>query len=139
MPATALNTIAASPAAARKPSLVPEKKYKCQFCNRAFSRSEHRSRHERSRKSPSPLITHGGCGAIETCTNRFSQTPKNVLSNAQNAEALLFAEICYFGTTGRFTPRMAGSHCTAMSSVGKHLPSQVLPSILSRSKPAVMA
>jgi len=32
---------------------APEKKYKCQFCNRAFSRSEHRSRHERSRKSPS--------------------------------------------------------------------------------------
>lgn len=28
-----------------------EKRYKCQFCNRAFSRSEHRSRHERSRKS----------------------------------------------------------------------------------------
>jgi hypothetical protein len=27
-----------------------EKRYKCQFCNRAFSRSEHRSRHERSRK-----------------------------------------------------------------------------------------
>lgn len=31
---------------------APEKKYKCQFCNRAFSRSEHRSRHERSRKCP---------------------------------------------------------------------------------------
>jgi hypothetical protein len=29
---------------------APEKKYKCQFCSRAFSRSEHRSRHERSRK-----------------------------------------------------------------------------------------
>jgi uncharacterized Zn-finger protein len=40
----------AAPAAARKPG-QPEKKYKCQFCNRAFSRSEHRSRHERSRKS----------------------------------------------------------------------------------------
>jgi uncharacterized Zn-finger protein len=38
-----------TPAAARKTG-VPEKKYKCQFCNRAFSRSEHRSRHERSRK-----------------------------------------------------------------------------------------
>jgi uncharacterized Zn-finger protein len=40
----------AAPAAARKTG-QPEKKYKCQFCNRAFSRSEHRSRHERSRKS----------------------------------------------------------------------------------------
>ena len=44
-------TATASAAAARKSSAIaPEKKYKCQFCNRAFSRSEHRSRHERSRK-----------------------------------------------------------------------------------------
>lgn len=34
----------------RKAAAAPEKKYKCQYCNRAFSRSEHRSRHERSRK-----------------------------------------------------------------------------------------
>ena len=34
-----------------KKSTPAEKKYKCQYCNRAFSRSEHRSRHERSRKS----------------------------------------------------------------------------------------
>jgi len=33
-------------------NLGPERKYKCQFCNRAFSRSEHRSRHERSRMCP---------------------------------------------------------------------------------------
>jgi uncharacterized Zn-finger protein len=46
----------AAPAAARKPG-QPEKKYKCQFCNRAFSRSEHRSRHERSRKSPPNVAT----------------------------------------------------------------------------------
>lgn len=40
------------PSAASSPpkkTSAPEKKYKCQFCNRAFSRSEHRSRHERSR------------------------------------------------------------------------------------------
>lgn len=37
----------------RKAASAPEKKYKCQYCNRAFSRSEHRSRHERSRKSRS--------------------------------------------------------------------------------------
>lgn len=55
MPVTALNTIALSPTAARKSSLAPEKKYKCQFCNRAFSRSEHRSRHERSHTKERPF------------------------------------------------------------------------------------
>lgn len=45
----------ASPTVTRKASTSTEtkekeKRYKCQFCNRAFSRSEHRSRHERSRK-----------------------------------------------------------------------------------------
>lgn len=46
----------ASPTNGRKASTTggeekqKEKRYKCQFCNRAFSRSEHRSRHERSRK-----------------------------------------------------------------------------------------
>jgi len=50
MPATSTST-STSPVASRKSSsTVPEKKYKCQFCNRAFSRSEHRSRHERSRE-----------------------------------------------------------------------------------------
>ncbi|KAH8783016.1 fungal-specific transcription factor domain-containing protein [Diaporthe sp. PMI_573] len=45
-----------SPASAsRKTSLAPEKKYKCQFCNRAFSRSEHRSRHERSHTKERPF------------------------------------------------------------------------------------
>lgn len=33
-----------------KISHAPERKYKCQYCSRAFSRSEHRSRHERSRR-----------------------------------------------------------------------------------------
>lgn len=58
MPATATASASAASAPSapsvtpgRKTSAVPEKKYKCQFCNRAFSRSEHRSRHERSRKS----------------------------------------------------------------------------------------
>jgi hypothetical protein len=50
-----------SPTARRAPGAAPdkekEKRYKCQFCNRAFSRSEHRSRHERSRKSvPNPEV-----------------------------------------------------------------------------------
>lgn len=48
----------ASPSVSRKSSAsAPEKKYKCQFCNRAFSRSEHRSRHERSRELPPPYAT----------------------------------------------------------------------------------
>lgn len=55
-----MTTPVASPTASRKTSSAAaatngtekekEKRYKCQFCNRAFSRSEHRSRHERSRK-----------------------------------------------------------------------------------------
>lgn len=53
--AMTLASAASSPAAARKSGSAPEKKYKCQFCNRAFSRSEHRSRHERSRKSSAVL------------------------------------------------------------------------------------
>ncbi|QUC22139.1 uncharacterized protein UV8b_06380 [Ustilaginoidea virens] len=46
---------AASTPSSRKASLVPERKYKCQFCNRAFSRSEHRSRHERSHTKERPF------------------------------------------------------------------------------------
>lgn len=45
----------ASPTASRKSSVAPEKKYKCQFCARAFSRSEHRSRHERSHTKERPF------------------------------------------------------------------------------------
>ncbi|KAK2740124.1 hypothetical protein FQN57_006239 [Myotisia sp. PD_48] len=41
--------------AGKKSSLPPERKYKCQFCNRAFSRSEHRSRHERSHTKERPF------------------------------------------------------------------------------------
>ncbi|KAF2762858.1 hypothetical protein EJ05DRAFT_433609 [Pseudovirgaria hyperparasitica] len=50
-----LTTASSSPATARKPASAPEKKYKCQFCNRAFSRSEHRSRHERSHTKERPF------------------------------------------------------------------------------------
>ncbi|KAF3074233.1 hypothetical protein J3E69DRAFT_317627 [Trichoderma sp. SZMC 28015] len=46
---------AASTPSSRKASLAPERKYKCQFCNRAFSRSEHRSRHERSHTKERPF------------------------------------------------------------------------------------
>ncbi|KAJ9212592.1 transcriptional regulator family: Fungal Specific TF [Paecilomyces variotii] len=46
---------AASNSPAKKATSAPEKKYKCQFCNRAFSRSEHRSRHERSHTKERPF------------------------------------------------------------------------------------
>ncbi|KAG5999025.1 hypothetical protein E4U52_000019 [Claviceps spartinae] len=46
---------AAAVTSSRKASLAPERKYKCQFCNRAFSRSEHRSRHERSHTKERPF------------------------------------------------------------------------------------
>ncbi|CZS94357.1 hypothetical protein WAI453_008013 [Rhynchosporium graminicola] len=64
MPVASMNVLptAASSTAMRKSSststsssLAPEKKYKCQFCNRAFSRSEHRSRHERSHTKERPF------------------------------------------------------------------------------------
>lgn len=57
MPAAAMTILASavpSPGG-RKAVLAPEKKYKCQFCNRAFSRSEHRSRHERSHTKERPF------------------------------------------------------------------------------------
>lgn len=52
----AANVLSADTASSpiRRTAVGAEKKYKCQFCNRAFSRSEHRSRHERSRKSSIP-------------------------------------------------------------------------------------
>ncbi|KAL4912261.1 fungal-specific transcription factor domain-containing protein [Aspergillus aurantiobrunneus] len=52
MAPSASNTANNSPA---KKTSAPEKKYKCQFCNRAFSRSEHRSRHERSHTKERPF------------------------------------------------------------------------------------
>ncbi|QSZ37291.1 hypothetical protein DSL72_009385 [Monilinia vaccinii-corymbosi] len=57
MPVAAISvpTAASSTSTIRKSTLVPEKKYKCQFCNRAFSRSEHRSRHERSHTKERPF------------------------------------------------------------------------------------
>ncbi|KAH9883571.1 hypothetical protein F4778DRAFT_628599 [Xylariomycetidae sp. FL2044] len=48
-------TDASTPAPRKAPLTQPERKYKCQFCNRAFSRSEHRSRHERSHTKERPF------------------------------------------------------------------------------------
>lgn len=60
--ATDATPLAQSPPSSKKASngATPdgkekEKRYKCQFCNRAFSRSEHRSRHERSHTKERPF------------------------------------------------------------------------------------
>ncbi|EEQ31006.1 conserved hypothetical protein [Microsporum canis CBS 113480] len=45
----------AASSSTKKASMPPERKYKCQFCHRAFSRSEHRSRHERSHTKERPF------------------------------------------------------------------------------------
>lgn len=58
MPAAATAQASAS-TPSKKTASAPEKKYKCQFCSRAFSRSEHRSRHERSRKFVYSLVDVG--------------------------------------------------------------------------------
>jgi DNA-directed RNA polymerase subunit RPC12/RpoP len=58
MPAASVTVLSATASVSptsRKSSLPPERKYKCQFCNRAFSRSEHRSRHERSHTKERPF------------------------------------------------------------------------------------
>ncbi|KKA27367.1 hypothetical protein TD95_004924 [Thielaviopsis punctulata] len=57
LPAVATATASASSPATKKATAAnaPERKYKCQFCNRAFSRSEHRSRHERSHTKERPF------------------------------------------------------------------------------------
>ncbi|KAI9676757.1 MAG: hypothetical protein M1829_002852 [Trizodia sp. TS-e1964] len=46
---------AAATSGARKSGLAPERKYSCQYCNHSFSRSEHRSRHERSHTKERPF------------------------------------------------------------------------------------
>lgn len=130
---------AAAPAAppqstpSRKTPGVPEKKYKCQFCNRAFSRSEHRSRHERSREFKSPTLVHSGVEGWWGHRARFSffnphftsantivifiQTRKSAPSNAENVEAPSCDGTCYCDTIGPSMPKMEECHSSAKSSV----------------------
>ncbi|KAF2838079.1 hypothetical protein M501DRAFT_851842 [Patellaria atrata CBS 101060] len=54
MPSAAM-IVSPSTSTRKAPANPPEKKYKCQFCSRAFSRSEHRSRHERSHTKERPF------------------------------------------------------------------------------------
>ena len=145
MPDAAATPSAPQATPSRKTPGVPEKKYKCQFCNRAFSRSEHRSRHERSRKFKFPtLVQQWGRGVVGSssltpifffscCCCCFCclhphfnsantiviilQTPKSVLSNAENAEALLCDGTYYCDTIGPSMPKMEESHSLAKSSV----------------------
>ncbi|TKA66638.1 hypothetical protein B0A55_10864 [Friedmanniomyces simplex] len=48
-------TVGRKASSAAEPGTGKEKRYKCQFCARAFSRSEHRSRHERSHTKERPF------------------------------------------------------------------------------------
>ena len=77
MPAAAASSASTS-VAGRKAPVAPEKKYKCQFCNRAFSRSEHRSRHERSRK----FVSSPNVGQAEGCSLMHSWRGRSWLTSA---------------------------------------------------------
>ena len=131
----------------RKTPGAPEKKYKCQFCNRAFSRSEHRSRHERSREFKFPTLVHSGVEGwwghpfispsmlalhsyFTSCTTNTilfaMQTPKNGPSNAQSVEAPLCDGIYYCDTIGPSMPKMEECPSSAKSSVVQP-PNQLRP------------
>ena len=132
MPAAA--TATASVAQVSKPTKaqhVPDKKYKCQFCNRAFSRSEHRSRHERSRKClPTfPLSrwrgsSHGGVVKPTFCLlvlifSPHSQTPRNDPLNAQSAGVPLCDETSSYDTIELSTQKMEEYRWSAKSRDGR--------------------
>jgi Fungal specific transcription factor domain len=76
-------TAAASSSATRKSNLAPEKRYKCQFCSRAFSRSEHRSRHERSRKCYRVLFSE--TGGLQRDNNLLPRVVIVFLANVPNS------------------------------------------------------
>ena len=148
MPAAATVTASVAPVPKpAKPQHVPDKKYKCQFCARAFSRSEHRSRHERSRKFVSPFhslsrwrgrfmvgsLKHHLLSTLANLHPR-AQTPKNDLSNAQSAAVPLCDETCCYDTIELYTPKMEGYRWSAKSRDGRtqsqhpRRPPQSLPS-----------
>ncbi len=84
--ATATSPTASAPTPNRKASVVPEKKYKCQFCNRAFSRSEHRSRHERSRKFLRALVYRGVRGVDGPWWGREIPSAKWLISSCADTK-----------------------------------------------------
>lgn len=136
MPAAATATASVAPVPKpAKPQHVPDKKYKCQFCARAFSRSEHRSRHERSRKflrttffsfSPSMEGSLPWWGReahlLPTSANSPSscaQTPKSDPSNAQSAAVPLCDETFCYDTIELYMPKMEECRWSAKSREGR--------------------
>ena len=135
MPAAATATASVAPVPKpAKPQHVPDKKYKCQFCARAFSRSEHRSRHERSRKflptilfpfSPSMEGSlHGGVVKPTFCLlllilHHRPQTPKSDPSNAQSAAVPLCDETFCYDMIGLYMPKMEECRWSAKSRDGR--------------------
>ena len=130
--AAAASSNSAGSTPSKKIATAPEKKYKCQFCNRAFSRSEHRSRHERSRKfiyffSVDVGSNDGKVHALVAGSISFladpllspSQTPRSVLSNVRNVEAPSSAAIFCYGTTGPSMPKMVEYLSSAKSRDGR--------------------
>jgi len=131
MPAPATAQVpASSKSPAQKPT--PDRKYKCTFCARAFSRSEHRSRHERSRKCLRTLhcvsrwrgCSHGGVVEKLLCPLllihlHITQTPKSDPSNVRSAEAPLFDETSCYDTIAPCTPKMEASRSSAKSRDGR--------------------
>lgn len=109
----------APPTTTRKASgSAPEKKYKCQFCNRAFSRSEHRSRHERSRKYNPKWRAFAHARDAGKCREKLIalQIPKNDRSSAPSVEAPSFDETSSSATTAPSTPKTAVCPWPATSS-----------------------
>lgn len=86
----------------RKAPLVQERKYKCAYCARAFSRSEHRSRHERSRM----LFISIGSAYFLGSNIAVKKIRKRDLSNALNVEAHLLDEIYYYDMTVQYMQKM---------------------------------
>lgn len=137
MPAAAAAAATATASVAQvskpaKPQHIPDKKYKCQFCARAFSRSEHRSRHERSRKCHRtlPLLSrwrgcsHGGAvkptfGPLVLTLHPHPQTPRNDPLNAQSAAVPLCDEISSYDMIGPYTQKMEEYRCSAKSRDGR--------------------
>ena len=128
MPAAATAPAASSTTSKTAAQKTIERKYKCTYCARAFSRSEHRSRHERSRRFFRTLVpVNGGVvhGGVVKAFNPLllilflQQTPKNVPSNAQNAAALLCDETSCSDTIAPSMPKMEEYPSSARSRDGR--------------------
>lgn len=126
--ATPAATNGASPTTAKKPALAPEKKYICVHCGRGFSRSEHRSRHERSRELYLYLIllsqiqggvyrekTHRMFTSTTTCTPRFEYLLLPTIVTCQMP--LLTRHHCRYQRTSLQVSKMPEYFCSSRSFV----------------------